>query len=106
MGQAVRWFALGFGAVFGTGAAIAVNATVGDLLYLHKGPKVEITKAQAAQFGQLAIDVGAWGGEKQNMISVCARLEPDGKFSADATGLKAEPKEQLPFPVRVVGVVE
>jgi len=109
--KSVKWFSLGFGAMFGATLGVLATAAPGDLIYQHHTGKQQITGAQAVCFATCARNAGVTDIKNEDLISVCAQRDETTStgFSAHVVGLKSSPPAQLPtgaHGVNVVGLVE
>ena len=80
-------------------------AASGDLIY-ERTVRVEISAGQAANLADAFIAVGAWDGNRADMLNCIVSRDtgsPTG-FSATCIGEKTAAPGSVPFPVNVIGV--
>jgi len=102
MSNTSKLFTVAFGFAFGIVAgALAATAASGDLRYVSKSERVDITAEQTACFAQCAIEAGSWDGEPGDVIRTCAERNSASLtgFSAITMGIKSSPAKDLPVGV-------
>jgi hypothetical protein len=107
----IKWFSIGFGALFGATVGVVATAATGDLIYEHHTGRKEISAQQAACFAACARNAGITDIANADLISACAQrdeLSTSG-FSAQVVGLKSSSAKNLPVSskgITVVGIAE
>lgn len=88
----LKWFAGGFGAVFGGLTAAMVGAASGDLLVRYSPAPVVLTAGQSTTLKNFAASSGCWDTDAALLRNVQFQLAPNGQggtvWLANCSGAK------------------